>query len=150
MPGRERLRQAVLFVLLSGAGWVLDTTVFLVLSGPGGWPLLGANLVSGSCGTLFVFAMSSQGVFRRNDGPLTTKFGVLLVFNATVILASSVVLAAIARGLANAGLAAPLVPIGAKVLVTPVTLVLNFLAVRYLLERFVGPGRRRGPVELAR
>lgn len=138
MLRHDRLRQAALFVGVSGVGWLLDTGVFLALSGPGGWPLLGANVVSGSCGALFVFACSARGIFRRNAGSMTAKVAALLGFNAVVIVASSVVLTALAAGLARMGAPAAWVPLGAKVLVTPVTLALNFVVVRYLLERFIG------------
>ena len=141
------LRQALLFVALSGTGWLLDTTVLLLLAGPGGWPVIAANMVSGSCGSLFVFMASSRGVFRRNDGSMPQKVGALLLFNAAVILASSVVLGLIADGLADGvtrlgwSVAPGMVRLAGKVLVTPVTLALNFIIVRFLLERFVGVRR---------
>ncbi len=141
------LRQALLFVALSGTGWLLDTAVFMLLSGPGGWPVVAANMVSGSCGTLFVFMASSRGVFQRNEGSMRQKIGALLLFNAAVILASSVVLGLIAGGLADGAarlgwaVAPGAVRLAAKVLVTPVTLALNFVIVRFLLERFVGVRR---------
>ncbi len=147
------LRQALLFVALSGTGWLLDTTVFMLLSGPGGWPVVAANMVSGSCGTLFVFLASSRGVFSRNEGSMAQKIGALLLFNAAVILASSVVLGLIAAGLADgaAGLGwavpPPALRLAAKVLVTPVTLALNFVIVRFLLERFVGVRRSSAAVQ---
>lgn len=141
------LRQALVFVALSGTGWLLDTAVFLLLSGPGGWPVVAANMVSGSCGSLFVFMASSRGVFRRNEGSMPQKVGALLLFNAAVILASSVVLGLIATGLADGAVrlgwavAPGVVRLAAKVLVTPVTLALNFVIVRFLLERFIGVRR---------
>ena len=147
------LRQALLFVALSGTGWLLDTTVFMLLSGPGRWPVVAANMVSGSCGTLFVFMASSRGVFSRNEGSMAQKIGALLLFNAAVILASSVVLGVIAAGLADGaarlGWAVPpaALRLAAKVLVTPVTLALNFVIVRFLLERFVGVRRSSAAVQ---
>ena len=151
MPSRS-LRQAALFVAVSGTGWLLDTAVFLLLSGPGGWPVAAANMLSGSCGALLVFAASSRGIFRRNDGSMAQKVAVLLLFNAVVIAASSAVLALIAARLGTLsatwgpawgeawGWTPPpnVLRLLAKVLVTPVTLALNFVVVRLLLERFVG------------
>lgn len=138
------MRQGLLFVATAGAGWLLDTTVFMLLSGPGGWHVVAANMVSGSCGALFVFAVSARGIFERNRGSMAQKVGALLLFNAAVILASSLVLGAIAALLASSavrlGWNVPLhgLHLAAKVLVTPVTLALNFVVVRYLLERFIG------------
>ena len=142
MPHRGRIGQALLFVAISGAGWLLDVTVLMTLSGPAGWGLVPANVVSGSCGVLLVFAVSAKTIFQRNAGSVTQKVAVLLAFNLLVILASSFALAAIAQGLSRMGSDIP--PAGlrfaAKVLVTPLTLLLNYVVVRFLVERFVGLG----------
>lgn len=143
---RPDVRQAVLFVAVSGAGWLLDTGVFLLLSGPGGWPVTAANMLSGSCGALLVFAASSRGIFRRNEGPMLQKVLALLLFNGIVIVLSSLALGLIAAQLGRSAAwlgweAAPgALRLAAKVLVTPVTLALNFVVVRLLLERFIGVG----------
>lgn len=133
-----------MFVAISGTGWLLDTAVFMTLSGPAGWNVVVANIVSSSLGTLLVFTVSSRGIFRRNAGPMPQKVGVLLLFNTVVILVSSVVLGIIAAQLAPAAARLGLdatpdsLRFTAKVLVTPVTLALNFIVVRFLLERFIG------------
>lgn len=139
-----RWRQALAFVAVSGIGWLLDVGVFMTLSGPAGWHPVAANVVSGSCGALFVFLVSASRIFRRNQGTLAQKVVVLLVFNLAVIVASSFLLGLIAAELATAsqrlGWALPAADIrlAAKIIVTPATLLLNFLVVRFLVERFIG------------
>ena len=134
----------MLFVVVSGLGWLIDTSVFMTLSGVGRWQPTAANVVSGSCGALFVFAVSARGIFRRNRGSLAQKILVLLAFNLVVIVISSFVLGfltdridALALRMAWS-LPSADIKLAAKILVTPVTLVLNFVVVRFLLERFVG------------
>lgn len=147
MPSRN-VRQALMFVVISGTGWLLDTAVFLLLSGPGSWPVIAANIASSCCGVLLVFIVSSRSIFQRNEGSMLQKVLVLLLFNATVILASSVVLGLIATQLTQSAtrldwaVTPGMVRLAAKVLVTPVTLALNFVVVRLLLERFIGIGSR--------
>lgn len=134
------LRRGLRFVAVSGAGWVLDVVVFMALSGPAGWGVALANVAGGICGTLLVFTVSARSVFRRNDGSMLQKLAVLLPFNLVVIVVSSVVLAGLAHvmsGLAAGyGITDDAVRFAAKVLVTPFTLALNFVVVRFLLERF--------------
>ena len=138
------MRQALQFVGVSGLGWLLDTTIFLALSTLAGWGPMPANLLSATCAVLFVFAWSSRAIFRPNDGSVAQKVFVLVAFNALVILAASWILAEVAglldRSLAALGAAVPLalVRLTAKILVTPVTLALNFVVMRYLVERFTG------------
>ncbi len=141
---RKRWVQGILFVAVSGIGWLLDVTVFMTLSGPFGWQPVTANMVSGSCGSLFVFIISLTGVFQRNRGAILPKVVVLLTFNLAVIVASSFLLglisAGLEAGLRDLGWALPQADIrlAAKIVVTPATLFLNFLVVRFLIERFVG------------
>lgn len=138
----SQVRSGLLFVAISGAGWLLDVSVLMTLSGPAGWGLVPANVVSGSCGVLFVFAVSSKTIFQRNSGSVMQKVAVLLAFNLLVILASSFALAAIARAMAHLGMDIPqaALRLAAKVLVTPLTLLLNYVVVRFLVERFIGVG----------
>ncbi len=137
------LRQAALFFAVSGMGWLLDVAVFMTLSGPGGWPALYANMVSGTCGTLFVFVVSMKRIFSRNGGSVGPKLAVLLPFNLANIVISSFVLRLIAEqlGLAAAEWSLSVAPsailLAAKMLVTPFTLLLNFVVIRFLVERFV-------------
>ena len=139
---RSVLVQGLLFVMVSGVGWLVDVTVLMALSGPAGWGLIEANIASGSCGVLVVFAVSSKAIFQRNTGSMAQKLAVLLIFNLVVILASSFMLAAIAQGLSNLALDVPPAALRllAKVLVTPLTLLLNYVVVRFLVERFIGLG----------
>ena len=138
----QQLRKALLFVAVSGAGWLLDVTVLMALSGPAGWGLVPANVVSGSCGVLLVFTVSAKTIFQRNSGSVAQKVAVLLAFNLLVILASSFALAAIAQALTHVRMNIPPAAsrLAAKILVTPLTLLLNYVVVRFLVERFVGIG----------
>ena len=141
------VRQGFLFVAISGLGWLLDVMVFMTLSGPAGWQPVAANIASGSCGSLFVFIVSATGIFQRNNGAMAQKVLVSLTFNLVVIIASSFLLGLIAASLQAAAqqhgwVARPAgIRLLAKVVVTPATLLLNFLVVRFLVERFVGVRR---------
>ena len=140
----QPLRQFALFVMVSGLGWLLDVAVLMLLGGPGGWPIWAANVASGTCGALLVFAAAASGIFRRNDGSMVQKAAVLLAFNVPVIVISSAVIGQVLAGLSLAAGAAGwsvapgLLRLAAKVVVTPFTLLLNFVVVRFIVERFEG------------
>ncbi len=142
------VRQGLLFVAISGLGWLIDVTVFMTLSGPADWTPVAANFASGSCGSLFVFIVSATGIFQRNEGGMAQKTLVLLTFNLVVIYASSFLLGLIVTGLQAAAqdhgwvVQPAAIRLLAKVIVTPATLLLNFLVVRFLVERFVGVRRQ--------
>ena len=94
-----------------------------------------------------MFIVSASGIFQRNDGGMGQKVLVLLTFNLVVILASSYLLVLIATALETAAqgqgwvLRPAAISLLAKIIVTPATLLLNFLVVRFLVERFVGVRR---------
>ena len=142
------LRQAPLFLALSGTGWLPDTTVPLLLSGPGGRPVVAANMVSGGCASPFVATASSRGVFRHNDSLVPQGTGAPRL-NAA-IPASFVVLGLIAAGLTDGAtrLDWPVAPGMARLAATVlVMLALNFIIARFLLERLIGVRRPGAAVQ---
>lgn len=66
-PGKLRalLIQALRFVRLSGIGWLLDFTVYTLLSTRVS-NLAAVNMISSLVGASFVFAFSTRFVFRDN------------------------------------------------------------------------------------
>ena len=71
---RALLMQALRFVGLSGIGWLLDFTVYTLLSTRVS-NLAAVNMISSLVGASFVFAFSTRFVFRDNHRiPLFWKY----------------------------------------------------------------------------
>ena len=137
-PLRQLLRQAIRFVGLSGIGWLMDFTVYTLLS------LRMENLAlvhvfSSLVGASFVFLFSTRFVFRDSHRiPLGLKYAIYIVYQLLLIFLISKLLAWIAAGIA---LYAPwallrkLAAVLSKIIVTPITMTVNFLVMKAVIEK---------------
>lgn len=140
------------FTVVSGLGWCLDFTIFSVLVARG-VPGFAANCISAATAVTFVFFCARRWIFRDHVGSMAAAVAKYVAWNVVAISMASVLIwlagAAIARldlhlaiGLTQrflpAPLSAPQIALNlAKILVTPVTMYLNFLAMGYIVERRV-------------
>jgi len=120
----SRIVQLLKFAVVSGGGLAIDTLVFVVLE-PRFGPFL-ANLISAGLAVTFVYFASVQRVFRYHGSFMLALFLAYLAYQALGVTASSA---------AVAWLSTMLVPIVAKILIIPVTFVMNFLFMTWLTQR---------------
>ncbi|HEV7252628.1 MAG TPA: GtrA family protein [Mesorhizobium sp.] len=133
-------RAAAKFVGVSGLGWLLDLSLFMTLSFLTDLGPLVTNLISAGVAVTFVFLISARYVFMYEGQYLASKLLAYVAFNIVAILAASAAIGLMAQALTSLSapyLASPerLSGIAAKLLVTPVTLLANFLFSRLLLEK---------------
>lgn len=135
---RNLLRQAIRFVGLSGIGWLLDFTVYTVLSF-----LLEdlalVNMFSSLVGASFVFLFSTRFVFRNSHRiPLWMKYTVYIAYQLLLIWLISLLLAQVnvllLKFLGGTFLAA-FCPTLSKIFVTPITMCLNFFVSKLVIEK---------------
>ena len=135
---RALLMQALRFVGLSGIGWLLDFTVYTLLSTRVS-NLAAVNMISSLVGASFVFAFSTRFVFRDNHRiPLFWKYCVYITYQIVLIILISLLLAKI-NALINTYISAVLIvrysAILSKIIVTPITMTLNFFVMRFAIEK---------------
>jgi len=134
-------RQGFRFVLLSGVGWLIDTSVFLLLVAMTPLSVLMANIAGGACGASFAFLTSNRWVFAGVGSRTTLRLSIYLAYTVLLILAASVLVDLVHSGLSSLAAAArlqparPFVAFVAKCLVTPVLLTSNFFVARYLSRK---------------
>ena len=137
-PLRQLLRQAIRFVGLSGIGWLMDFAVYTLLS-LRMENLALVNVFSSLVGASFVFAFSTRFVFRDSHRiPLWLKYAIYIVYQLLLIFLISKLLAWIAAFIALHAPWAPLrrlAAILAKIIVTPVTMTINFFAMKTVIEK---------------
>ncbi len=137
-PLRHLLRQILRFLGLSGIGWLMDFTVYTLLS-LRMENLALVNVFSSLVGASFVFLFSTRFVFRDSHRiPLGLKYAIYIVYQLLLIFLISKLLAWIAAGIA---LYAPwallrkLAAVLSKIIVTPITMTVNFLVMKAVIEK---------------
>ena len=129
---------------LSGAGWLLDFSLLLLMVGAFSVPPFAANVVSSSIAALSVFLLSRRFIFARSAGALGRRVTIYLLYTLCVIAAAALAISLLVGGLDGLAQLHGLHPSRtvlaavAKILVTPPQLLMNFLMSRHMSERAMG------------
>lgn len=132
------LRQAVKFVGLSGLGWLLDFTIYTLLSLKLR-DLALVNTLSSLAGASFVFMFSTRFVFRDSHRiPLGWKYFIYICFQLLLIFLISRLLAwidAVIVARCSVALIVRFAAVISKIIVTPITMTINFFAMKGVIEK---------------
>ena len=135
---KRLLTQALRFFGLSGIGWLLDFGTYTLL-GFASPNLVLNNIISSWIGVTFVFLTATKKVFQNDSRiPLKAKYVIYLVYQCVLIYLISKLL-----GWVNAVLLANISwkfvqhfsTVIAKIVVTPITMILNFLVMKEIIEK---------------
>ena len=135
---KKLLVQAIRFVGLSGIGWLLDFCVFAILGNVSS-NVIANNFLSSWMGVTFVFLFATRKVFRNNSRiSLKWKYAIYLLYQLILIALVSQLLGFV-NGLlldyVHISLIEQFSGIAAKILVTPITMPLNFIVMTNLIEK---------------
>lgn len=117
------------FAIVSGLGWAIDFSVFLLLCLMGA-PVFVANLLGATLAVLFVFYTSLKPIFLYRGKRTSGKLMRYAAYQACAIPLASAGIDA----LAHLGTG----PLWAKVCVTPLTFLCNFVFMRFLARQEEG------------
>lgn len=130
--------QAIRFIGLSGIGWILDFTTYTVL-GVISANLVLNNIISSWVGVTFVFLLSTRIVFKNNSKiPLKWKYVIYLLYQCVLIFFISKLLNRVNIYLlthVTLAVVKNFSTIISKILVTPITMVLNFIVMKNVIEK---------------
>lgn len=132
------LQQAIRFVGLSGIGWILDFCTYTVLGCFSG-NLVVNNVISSWVGVTFVFLFATRKVFQNNSRiSLKWKYVIYLLYQCVLIFLVSLLLqkvdAAITKWV-TIELVQSYSAILAKIIITPITMTLNFFVMKGVIEK---------------
>lgn len=135
---KKLISQAFRFVGLSGVGWILDFCTYTLL-GFVSVNLFLNNMISSWVGVTFVFFFATRKVFQNNSKiPLKWKYFIYLLYQCILIFFSSKVLSGIDAYIVNnidVDFILEFSAIISKILVTPITMVLNFFVMKGVIEK---------------
>lgn len=135
----DLVRKFLSFLSVSGVGWLIDFGVYTVLTGALLLPVALSNYISSFFAVSFVFAVSTRKTFVcREDGlKLGTKYVIYVVYQLLLVTAVSF-LAQWLAGVLSAILPVPEIyaKLAAKVLITPITMIMNFFVLKQITEKW--------------
>jgi putative flippase GtrA len=112
------------FAVVSGLGWLIDFSIFALLNSLG-FPVWLAKIVGATTAVLFVFFASVRKIFQYNGHYILWKLLNYIVYQIIAIICASLLIDFIA-------LQFGMLPIIAKIIVTPLTFYANFQFMSFL------------------
>ncbi len=123
-------RDIVNFVLLSGACWIFDLALLLIISFGLSWKPASANIASSLLAAIVVYTVAHHRIHRGQSTAQVARLVFYLCYTLGVVVAASWTLEAIHSWLGAFLRSAFAAMIIAKVMVTPLQLLCNFLVSR--------------------
>jgi len=134
--------QFIKFFGLSGLGWCIDFSLYLILTLICGLPVFYANCISSIPAVTLVFFVSTRKIFEKNNSkiPLFIKYLIYVLYQFVLLTGVSAlgqyIAAWITAWAGNRMLIAKAGKIIAKLFITPITMVINFIVMKGMAEKF--------------
>ncbi len=131
------LLQGSYFTLISGIGWCIDFGMFAFLSIYMGMPIHYANMLSSIPAVTFVFFFATRYIFScKPDGlSLKVKYIIYLLYQICLIYIVSLMAKWIYDSIMSFNEVINGVEVIAKLLITPITMMCNFIMMKTLGEK---------------
>lgn len=134
------INQFLSFMLVSGIGWMIDFSIYSLLTYFLGIKVLFANILSSIPAITYVFLMSNKKIFKNNNTKfsLKIKYIIYFIYQFFLILVVSILGEYLYSKLINYNLITNIynnLKIIIKITITPITMILNFIAMKNLVEK---------------
>ena len=137
---KKILRPFIKFLFLSGLGWLIDFTLYLIFSNIFDFKIIYSNILSSIPAVTFVFFVSTRRVFVKNKKGFTLKEKYFIYFLYQVILIITISLLGqylyllILKNIA-VKIELKILKLIIKILITPITMLINFIVMKFLIEK---------------
>ena len=137
---KKILKQFINFLFLSGIGWLIDFTLYLLFSNIFNLKIIYSNILSSIPAVTFVFFVSTRKIFSKNNSRISLKEKYLIYFLYKLILILLISLLAqylylLSLKNISMNVELKLLKIIIKILITPITMLINFIVMKFLIEK---------------
>lgn len=137
---KKILKQFINFLFLSGIGWLIDFTLYLLFLNIFNLKIIYSNILSSIPAVTFVFFISTRKIFSKNNSRISLKEKYLIYFLYQLILILLISLLAqylylLSLKNISMNVELKLLKIIIKILITPITMLINFIVMKFLIEK---------------
>ena len=126
------------FIGFSGIGWLIDTTIYMILTSIFKLNIDISNIFSSLVGVTFVFIMSTRKIFVSNSKiNIKIKYLIYVIYQVILILTASKIMLLLKNIITplNIDIINKYINITVKIIITPFTMVINFIVMKLLIEK---------------
>lgn len=135
---KKLFSQFIKFLFVSGIGWLIDFSLYAILTIEFNLKIFYANIFSSIPAISYVFLVSIKKIFvksQKNTLTIVQKYIIYFIYQLLLIFFISIVAQNLYILLGKYNLNFKLMKIIIKVLITPVTMTINFFVIKYLAEK---------------
>ncbi len=134
---RGLLLQFIKFFGISGIGWCLDFSVYIFLTQKLNWPVFQSNYISSILAVSLVFYVSTRKIFKESTSKISIRSKYLIYLTYQILLLSLVSILGqyLSTYLGTLGLYSNITKILAKIIITPITMIINFVVMKIMVEK---------------
>lgn len=135
---KELLIKGLNFIGFSGIGWLIDTTIYMILTSIFKLNIDISNIFSSLVGVTFVFIMSTRKIFvSKSKINIKIKYLIYVIYQVILIITVSKLMLLLKSVITplNIELINKYINIIVKIIITPFTMVINFIVMKLLIEK---------------
>ena len=135
---KKLFSQFVNFLFISGLGWLIDFCLYTVLTIKFNLKIFYTNIFSSIPAISYVFLVSTRKIFtksHRNNLTIIQKYIIYFIYQLLLIFLISIVAQNLYTLVGKYNLNFKMMKIIIKILITPVTMTINFFVIKYLTEK---------------
>ena len=135
---KNLIRQALKFFGISGIGWIIDVTIYTILTNILTIHITIANIFSSFVAVTFVFLTSTRKLFINNSKiNLKSKYIIYILYQVLLVLITSWSMSLIKTALIDFDInfITNNINLIVKIIVTPITMCINFIVMKNLIEK---------------
>lgn len=135
---KKLIKQGIGFVGISGIGFIIDFVIYTILTDFINISVNISNMTSSFIGVSFVFVISTRKLFTNNSKiNIKLKYIIYIIYQIILISSVSYILVILKNCLLNIDInfITKYINIIVKIIITPFTMVINFIVMKYLIEK---------------
>ena len=129
--------QFVKFLFVSGTGWMIDFSLYFIFTSILKYEVFYSNILSSIPAITFVFIVSIKKIFRENRNGISTgkKYLIYFLYQMLLVILVSLLGQFLYLFALNHNFKYKAMNIVIKLIITPITMTINFFVMKFLSEK---------------
>jgi GtrA-like protein. len=134
---RKLLNQFIRFLFVSGTGWLIDFSLYFIFTNILKYEVFYSNILSSIPAITFVFIVSVKKIFKKKENGISIrkKYIIYFLYQMLLIFLISLLGQSLYLILVENNMEARIIKIIIKIIITPITMIINFFVMKFLTEK---------------
>ena len=134
---KKLLKQFMKFLFVSGTGWLIDFSLYLIFVNVLKYEVFYSNILSSIPAITLVFIISVKKIFKKKENGISIrkKYIIYFLYQMLLIFLISLLGQSLYLILVENNMEARIIKIIIKIIITPITMIINFFVMKFLTEK---------------